>query len=40
MAAKRTFRIVFVSPDSPKPFGSEDGAVSVEYEGESLSFTI
>ena len=37
MAAKRTFRVVFVSPDSPKPFGSEDGAVSVEYEGESLA---
>ncbi len=33
MAAQRTFRIVFVTPDHPQPFGNEDGAVTVEYNG-------
>ncbi len=36
MAARRTFRIVFVAPDHPQPFGSEEGAVEVEYEGKEL----
>ena len=36
MAVKRTFRVVIVSPNSPQPFGSENGAISVEYEGDSL----
>jgi alpha-D-xyloside xylohydrolase len=40
MAAKRAFRVVFVSPDSPQAFGSENGAVSVEYEGDSLKFRV
>ena len=33
MAEKRTFRIVFVTPAHPVPFGSEEGAVLVEYDG-------
>lgn len=33
MAEKRTFRIVFVTPAHPVPFGSEEGAVQVEYDG-------
>ena len=33
MPERRTFRIVRVSPDHPCPFGNEDGAVSVDYDG-------
>ena len=33
MEEKRTFKVVFVGPNSPQPFGSENGTVSVEYDG-------
>ena len=35
MTARRIFRVVFIDADHPRPFGSEEGAVTVDYDGTS-----